>query len=162
MPQYLGHKLVNAQPMTRQQYNDFRGWQLPENENGGDEGFLVEYTEPTTKPNTEDYKGYVSWSPKEVFEYSYTEVNALPFSLALEAVKFGARVARKGWNGKGMFIFLVQGSTFQVSRPPLLGIFPEGTEVNYHAHIDMRTADGTIVPWLASQTDILASDWEIL
>lgn len=84
------------------------------------------------------------------------------FSVALVAVKDGAKVARKGWNGKGMFIFLVPGSTFTVNRPPLLGIYPEGTEINYHPHIDMRTADGQIVPWLASQTDLLADDWIIL
>lgn len=61
-----------------------------------------------------------------------------------------------------MFVFLVPGSQFQVNRPPLLGIYPEGTEIRYHAHLDMRTADGTIVPWLASQTDILAEDWIVL
>ena len=83
----------------------------------------------------------------------------MTFSEALDAVNSGQRVAREGWNGKSMFIFLVGGSTFQVNRPPLLGIYPEGTTINYHAHIDMRTADGMIVPWLASQTDILAEDW---
>lgn len=84
------------------------------------------------------------------------------FSEALEAIKAGKRCARAGWNGKNMFVFLVPGSTFRVNRPPLLGIYPEGTEINYHPHIDMRTADGTIVPWLASQADILAEDWAIL
>lgn len=61
-----------------------------------------------------------------------------------------------------MFLFLVKGSTFVVNRKPLLGIYPEGTAVNYHAHTDMRTADGTIVPWLASQTDVLSDDWTTL
>jgi len=84
------------------------------------------------------------------------------FSLALDHVKCGSKVARAGWNGKGMFIFLVPGSTFQVSRPPLLGIYPEGTTINYHSHIDMKTADGMIVPWLCSQTDMLAEDWELV
>lgn len=84
------------------------------------------------------------------------------FSLALKHIKAGMLVRREGWNGKGMFIFLVPGSTFKVNRAPLLGIFPEGTEINYHAHIDMKTSDGKIVPWLASQTDILANDWEIV
>ena len=82
------------------------------------------------------------------------------FSTALDAIKNGSRVARQGWNGKGMFIFLVPGSVFLVNRPPLLGIFPEGTEVRYHAHVDMKTADGQIVPWLCSQTDLMAEDWE--
>ena len=87
---------------------------------------------------------------------------SMDFGQALHYIKLGFSVARKGWNGKGMFIFLVQGSQFKVNRKPLLGIFPEGTEVDYQAHIDMRTADGSIVPWLASQTDMLAEDWEIV
>jgi len=85
----------------------------------------------------------------------------MTFSEALERIKQGEKVCRSGWNGKGMFIFLVGGSTFQVNRAPLLGIYPEGTEINYHAHVDMRTADGQIVPWLCSQTDLLADDWEV-
>lgn len=90
------------------------------------------------------------------------EREMITFSKALDALKEGKRVARIGWNGKGMFVFLVPGSTFKVNRAPLLGIYPEGTEINYHAHIDMKTADNMIVPWLASQTDILAEDWEVL
>ena len=82
------------------------------------------------------------------------------FSEVLEGLKIGGeKFAREGWNGKGMFIFLVNGSTFKVNRAPLLGIYPEGTEINYHAHIDMKTADGQVVPWVASQSDLLADDW---
>ena len=84
------------------------------------------------------------------------------FSEALVHLNTGKKVARQGWNGKGMFVFLVAGSTFQVNRPPLLGIYPEGTTINYHAHVDMKTADGMIVPWLCSQTDLLAEDWNIV
>lgn len=83
----------------------------------------------------------------------------MDFGDAIRAMKEGQRVARAGWNGKGMFLFLVPGSTFTVNRPPLLGIYPEGTRINYHAHIDMKTATGEVVPWLASQTDMLAEDW---
>lgn len=83
------------------------------------------------------------------------------FSMALMALKAGDRVQRIGWNGKGMFVFLVAGSTFKVNRPPLLGIYPEGTEIRYHGHVDMKTADGMVVPWLCSQTDMLAEDWQI-
>ena len=72
------------------------------------------------------------------------------------------KVRRSGWNGKGMFVFLVPGSQFKVSRPPLLGIYPEGTDINYHPHVDMKTAQGHIVPWLCSQDDLLATDWEIV
>ena len=84
------------------------------------------------------------------------------FAVALRELKEGSKVARAGWNGKGMFIFLVPGSTFKVNRPPLLGIYPEGTEIKYHAHVDMKTADGQVVPWLASQTDLLAEDWSVV
>lgn len=83
----------------------------------------------------------------------------MDFGKALEALKAGSKVARSGWNGKGMFLFLVPGSVFNVSRPPLLGIYPEGTEISYCPHIDMKTADDKVVPWLASQTDMLAEDW---
>lgn len=81
------------------------------------------------------------------------------FGDGLEALKNGQKVAREGWNGKGMFLFLVPGSVFKVNRAPLLGIYPEGTEINYRPHIDMKTVDGEIVPWVASQTDVLAEDW---
>lgn len=84
------------------------------------------------------------------------------FSDALNEIKGGRKVSRSGWNGKGMFIFLVPGSVFSVSRPPLLGIYPEGTEINYHAHVDMKTADDKVVPWLCSQTDLLADDWGVV
>jgi len=84
------------------------------------------------------------------------------FSDALEEIKGGNKVAREGWNGKDMFIFLVLGSTFVVNRPPLLGIFPEGTRVDYRPHIDMKTVDGEIVPWLASQSDLLCDDWIVV
>ena len=83
----------------------------------------------------------------------------MTFSKALDVVKSGGRVAREGWNGQGMFIFLVPGSTFMVNRLPLLGIYPEGTEIRYHGHIDMKTAQGYVVPWIASQADLLSNDW---
>lgn len=86
----------------------------------------------------------------------------LTFGDAVAELKAGKKVARAGWNGKGMFLFLVPGSTFKVNRPPLLGIYPEGHEVNYCPHIDMKTADDRVVPWLASQTDVLAEDWRIV
>lgn len=84
------------------------------------------------------------------------------FGQAITELKAGNKVARTGWNGKGMFLFLVPGSTFQVNRPPLLGIYPEGTTIDYCPHIDMKTADNKVVPWLASQADVLADDWVLV
>lgn len=82
------------------------------------------------------------------------------FGDVIAGLKVGRRFGRSGWNGKGMFVFLVPGSTFKVNREPLLSILGEGSEVQYHAHIDMKTAQGYVVPWLASQDDMLADDWE--
>lgn len=73
MKTYLGAKIVRAKPMTRKEYNDFRGWQLPENECGEDAGYLVEYVDGGT-PNTPEYKGYISWSPAKQFETAYNEL----------------------------------------------------------------------------------------
>jgi hypothetical protein len=84
------------------------------------------------------------------------------FGDAIEALKDGKRVSREGWNGKNMFLFLVNGSNFVVNREPLLSIMGEGTEVTYRPHIDMKDAEGKIVPWLASQTDMLADDWGVV
>lgn len=158
---YVGTKIINAEPMTREEYNKFRGWDLPKDEDGTDEGYLVEYLDGG-EANTSTYEGYVSWSPKKVFEATYNASGNMTFGDALMMLNRGEKVARTGWNGKNMFLFLVSGSTFKVNRAPLLGIYPEGTEINYHAHIDMRTADGTIVPWGHSQTDILANDWVLV
>lgn len=86
----------------------------------------------------------------------------MTFSQALEMLKKGNKVTRSGWNGKNMFLFLVAGSEFTVNRAPLMGIYPEGTTIRYHAHIDMKTAEGYVVPWIASQSDLLATDWVLL
>lgn len=161
MQTYIGTKLVKLTAMSRQDYNDYRGWTLPADEDGSDQGYLVEYTDGG-KPNDPRHAGYISWSPKAQADAAYRPVDGLSFGLAIEALKLGRRVSRAGWNGKGMFLFLVNGSRFKVNRAPLLGIYPEGTEIDYHAHIDMKTAQGYVVPWLASQADMLADDWHLV
>lgn len=159
---HIGTKLIIAGAMTRAAYNEFRGWTLPADENGEDEGFLVEYLDGG-KPNVAGREGYVSWSPKKVFENAYRPVDGLTFGFAIEVLKLGKKVARAGWNGKGMFIFLVPGSTFKVNRAPLLGIYPEGTEINYRPHIAMKGVDGSISEWTpAAGNDVLAEDWQIV
>ena len=88
-----------------------------------------------------------------------THVN---FGVVLDAIKRGYRAQRAGWNGQGMFIYLVPSSVFEANRAPLLGIFEAGTVVKYGAHIDLVTAIGDCVTWTISQTDALAKDWIIL
>jgi hypothetical protein len=88
----------------------------------------------------------------------------LNFGEALALLRDGKRVARAGWNGKGMWLVLVPGSTITVSADRPLGqAAPEmvGSALAYRPHIDMKTVDGEIVPWVASQTDLLGEDWAV-
>lgn len=85
----------------------------------------------------------------------------MTFSEALSEIKNGHCITRASWNGAGMFVFLVPGSVFYADRDPWKSIFREGTEINYGAHINMKCVDDQIIPWLPSQTDLLAEDWEV-
>lgn len=67
MRQYIGTKIVIATAMTRAEYNIYRGWKLPVNEEEGDAGYLIEYQDGG-KPNDDRHVGYISWSPAEQFE----------------------------------------------------------------------------------------------
>lgn len=95
-------------------------------------------------------------------EQNAGQAPALDFSEALVSLKAGKKVARRGWNGKGMFAFMVAGSEFEVNRAPLDQFYPVGTKVTYRPHLDLKAVDGTIGVWVPSQTDILANDWEVV
>jgi hypothetical protein len=100
------------------------------------EGYAVKYVD-----------GYISWSPKDVFEAAYQPITAMSFGHAIEALKAGHKVCRAGWNGKGLWLDLqVPDEHSKMSLP----------------YIYMFTADKHQVPWLASQTDVLANDWMIV
>ena len=81
------------------------------------------------------------------------------FGQAIEALKAGKKVSRYGWNGKGMFLFLREGRLITGVDPST----PMGGDFESLPHICMRTADGKCcVGWLASQTDMLGEDWEVV
>lgn len=76
------------------------------------------------------------------------------FNTALEAVKSGAKIYRAGWNGKGMYLFLIAGDAWGFECDI------EGVDgLKTLPFVCMKTADNGLVPWLASQTDVLANDW---
>lgn len=210
MKRFNALKKVRAKPMTRQAYNDYRGWTLPEGENGDDEGYLTE--DINAPANTDWYSGYVSWTPKAMFDNQFYEADDQPvgvkctapqdpdhiltgdeivrlaetgslcdcadltqfggdcpieegdefdFGSAIYLLKTGKKVARAGWNGKDMFLYYVPAASYPMQRNSLEtmgGIFPDDM-VPYGAYIAMKTAQGNVVPWLASQTDVLAIDW---
>lgn len=169
MKHYIGVKRVIAQPMNRLAYNQYRGWKLPEDENGEDEGYLIEYLDGG-ESNHGLHKGYISWSPKQVFDNAYREVEYLSFSTALELLKQGFKIARAGWNGKSMWLCLsgplggrkINAPSFWSSH---CQNFAEenGGFATVLPCINMKTADGSILMgWLASQTDMLSDDWVIV
>ena len=93
------------------------------------------------------------------------------FGAALDELEQGHRVRRAGWNGKGMWLALTPGSSFSASSARkghaafhrALELEGPGDAVNLLPHIDMRAADGSmVIGWLASQTDMLSKDWQVL
>lgn len=150
MQLYIGTKMIHAEPAYR-----WRGDIYPKTgpypkAMDLEDGYKVRYPD-----------GYESWSPKDVFEAAYHRIEGMNFGLAIEAAKQGKKVARAGWNGKGMFLYYVPAAAYPPSTEVAKKAFG-GENVPYGAYVAMKTAQGNVVPWLASQTDMLADDWYIV
>lgn len=158
---YIGTKIVLLTAMSRLQYNEYRGWPLPSDEDGSDEGYLVEYTDGG-KPNDPRHAGYISWSPKAQADAAYRPASGMPFGLAIEAMKQGKRVARAGWNGQGMFAYLVPAASYPAQTGVAKQFFGEGALVPYRAYMALKTAQGDVATWAPSGSDALADDWLIV
>jgi len=129
---------------------------------------LVRYAPTESEPD-----GYLSHSPRDVFEAGYSAVSkssAMSFGDALVALKSGHRVAREGWNGKAMWLALsgvlggrrVDADKFWSPHNEAFALANGGSAVVLPC-ITMKTATGEILMgWLASQTDMLADDWMIV
>ena len=149
MKQYIGTKIIQAEPALRIDGKTVQPttWPVPEGAKA-EEGYAVRYPD-----------GYMSWSPKEVFEEAYRPSDSMTFGLAIEAAKKGKRIARKGWNGKGQYVELATGICY---------VSADGKTVNTeHAAIGNKAlafagTSGVQMGWLASQADMLADDWEIV
>ena len=128
MRQYIGTKIILAAPENHSE--------------SGREGYFVRYAD-----------GYESWSPKEAFEDAYRPCDAMTFGLAVEALKKGLKVARQGWNGKGLWLELQRPDAHsKMTLPYIFMSYPD----------DAANTPGARVPWLSSQTDMLAEDWYIV
>jgi len=145
MKDYVGLKRIKATPLTRGKYNQLRGWDLPADENGDDEGYLVGYPDGG-KANTDIFPYYVSWSPKDVFDESHREISNLPFSVVFELLKkdSSTKIQRSGWNGRGLFVTMKE--VDGISNVLLV----------------LSAPDGRLNTWVPSITDILADDWSII
>ena len=121
-------------------------------------GTKIIQAEPEAKDGKEGYKvvypdGYTSWSPAYAFEEAYRLSDGLTFGLAIESMRKGKRVTRSGWNGKDMWLELqMPDENSKMNLPYVYLNYPDNA-IN---------TPGAKVPWLASQTDMLANDWFIV
>ena len=151
--QYIGMSMVEAYSTTKEIFS--------EEETQIEEGYNV-----VVSKDSEEHQ----FVPKHVFDELFKPIDALPFSLALEALKRGEKIARKGWNGKNMFLFYLPGSSVpkEYIKDPFLKdvvstLDPNSDTFEALPSIRMRTADGKILTgWLASQTDMFAEDWYVI
>jgi len=91
--------------------------------------------------------------PREDGQPSSAATKGINIGQAVEALKKGRRVARAGWNGKGMWLQLVSYKA-EVARGSVV--------YEQSPYVEMKAADDKLAPWLCSQTDMLAEDWEIV
>lgn len=159
MKTYIGTKIVKALPALRVTTPDGKH----EYAEVGDivhpnakveEGYRVQYKD-----------GYLSWSPKAVFEEAYRETGGMSFGVAIEAAKMGMKIARKGWNGKGMWVVYRTGYPDGIpcnkNTADAVGI-SEGSLFKVQPYLQMKCVDDSFQMWLASQSDILSDDWYIV
>ena len=133
MKQYIGTKIIHAEPM----------------EKNGRPGYKVVYA-----PDN-----YESWSPKDVFEEAYRETTGMPFGLAIEAAKKGKKIARAGWNGKNQYVELATCISYKNNAGGSVNV--EHHNIGNKALAFVGTS-GVQMGWLASQADMLADDWRIV
>ena len=152
---HIGTKLIFSTVMTLGDYNKYRGWTIPEDQNPLDEGYLVEYMDGG-KANHPDHKGYISWSPKEVHDNNYQDVTkGVSFGAATQLAKAGYKVARSGWNGAKMHAWVdTGGARVKVSDGEAL--------LNMRPHWLLKTAQNDVVTWAPSGSDSLSDDWVIV
>ena len=152
MKKYIGVKIVEAEPMNK--YEFFISHKGEECKEDNEEGYMVKYPD-----------GYESWCPKKQFEEANKSCDGMTFGHAIEALKKGLMVARKGWNGKGMFLWLMKEADVKrewLKEPGIIAACGDNDTIHCLGSIRMKTAQGSILTgWLASQSDILADDWEV-
>ncbi len=148
MKKYVGTKQIEARPMTREEYNIYRGWQIPADEDPNDKGYLVKYSD-----------GYESWSPEKQFNEAYRPCDNMTFGIAIEMIKRGFKVARKGWNGKKQYIQLATAISYKSMDGDVVNC--EHESIGNKAIAFVGTS-GVQMGWLASQADMLAEDWVIV
>lgn len=157
---YIGTKVVMAKPMTMTEAQEVLGREIKP-ATVEEDGYLVEYKD-----------GYKSWSPKSVFDDAYRKLVGMDFGKAIEALKSGLAVRRKGWNGKGMFVVKQIPSHIEGNIIRTMQSLPQSAKdillSHENAHIDYTNQmliinpDGRADSWIPSSSDVFAEDWEVV
>lgn len=167
MDLYSGTKIIKAQPMSLGNYNIFKGWTIPENEDAASKGYLVGYSNADGEFNGPLMDGchHISWSPKDVFDMSYKPSGEMTFGMAIEAAKNGNKVARTGWNGKRMYAVIMPGYPKGVKVDKQIAKIHNvfvGAVMTFRPYWVLKTAQDDISTWAPSGSDSLAEDWCIV
>lgn len=96
-------------------------------------------------------------------EHDDTEIQ-FDFGVAVRKLKEGRKVARKGWNGSGMFVYYVPAASYPMQRNNLAtmgGVFPNDM-VPYREYLALKTAQNDVSTWAPSVSDALATDWQLI
>lgn len=142
MKKYIGTKLIEAAPAIRKDGKVYEKTQpIPRSMEHEEDGYKVRYPD-----------GYESFSPKQVFEGVYRPTDGLSFGLAIEAVKKGMKIARRGWNGKNQYVELAERISYENAQHEVIG----------NKALAFVGTSGVQLGWLASQADMLADDWVIV
>lgn len=157
MKKYIRCHEVEAKPCTLGEWEQETGrtWNEPDRSRT-EEGYKCDYP-----------SGYSGWCPKGEFDKVSRPIDGMTFGMAIEAMKQGKKVARAGWNGKGMYLWLLPAANVKAEwcKEEHLKALAEqnGGEIECLASIRMKTADNKVLTgWLASQTDMQADDWVIV
>ena len=160
MPKYIGTKVVQAKPMSLKKAQIVLDRKIKP-ATAEEDGYLVVYND-----------GYRSWSPKSVFDAAYRKLGEMNFGNAIEALKSGLSVRRKGWNGKGMFVVKLIPSHIEGGIIPTMQSLPQSAKdillSRENAHIDYTNQmliinpDGRADSWVPSSSDVFAEDWEVV
>lgn len=94
--------------------------------------------------------------------FSSTKPVQMPFGSAVLAMRAGKRVARVGWNGSGMFAYLVPAASYPAQTGVAKAYFGDGAMVPYREYLALKTAQGDVATWSPSGSDALAEDWVVL
>lgn len=154
---YKTNKIVEVEEMSRLEYVLSRGWTLPEDENHlkDERVFKVYYKD-----------GYISMCPKDKFLEDAKPLNEeFTFGEAVELLKKGYKVSRKGWNGKGMFVVYQKGYPNGISANKNTAEawrINEGDLFKVNPYLQIKNVNGSHSMWVPSINDCLSEDWEVV